>query len=50
VTWGDLDGRLLPIETTVTWHDDGSPWALLTTEHVAYNTDITDHLRPANDR
>lgn len=50
VTWGDLDGRLLPIETTVTWHDDGVPWARLTTEGVVYNTDITSHLRPTNNR
>ena len=38
VTWGELDGRLLPIETTVTWYDDGAPWARLTTENVVYNT------------
>jgi hypothetical protein len=44
VTWDDLDGRLLPIETTVTWQDDGAPWALLTTEDVVYNADIDGYV------
>ncbi len=47
VVWGDLDGHLLPIETTVTWQDDGSPWARLTTEDIVYNTDVRAELRPA---
>ena len=44
VTWGDLDGRLLPIETTVTWQDDGAPWAFLTTGDVVYNADLDGYL------
>jgi hypothetical protein len=43
--WSELDGRLLPVETTVTWHDEGSPWARLRTEHVAYNLDVSPHLQ-----
>jgi hypothetical protein len=42
--WGELDGQLLPIETAVTWQDDGAPWALLTTENVRYNADIDGYL------
>ncbi len=45
VTWGDLDGRQLPVETTLTWLDDGTPWARLTTEEVLYDVEVTDHLR-----
>jgi hypothetical protein len=43
-SWGELDGWLLPIETTVTWQDDGSPWAVLTTENVVYNADIDGYV------
>jgi hypothetical protein len=39
--WGEVDGWTLPIETSVTWLDDGSPWARLTTEQVIYNADVT---------
>ncbi|MCC5947716.1 MAG: hypothetical protein JJT89_04595 [Nitriliruptoraceae bacterium] len=49
VSWGELDGRLLPIETTVTWIDDGAPWARLTTEHVAYDTAAGAQLRTSED-
>jgi hypothetical protein len=45
LTWGDLDGHRLPIETTLTWLDDGTPWAHLTTEAVVYNVDVDDALR-----
>jgi hypothetical protein len=43
--WSELDGRLLPTQTTVTWQDEGSPWARLTTEHVVYNADVGTRLR-----
>ncbi len=42
--WGELDGRLLPVETSLTWLDDGDPWARLTTEDVRYNVDVADAL------
>ena len=45
VTWGDLDGRLTAIDTEVTWSDEGSPWARLTTEDVVYNADVEEYLR-----
>ena len=43
--WADLDGRLLAIDTDITWLDDGAPWARLTTEDVVYNADVEDYLR-----
>ncbi len=47
VHWGELDGRLLPIETELTWFDEGTPWARLTTEDVRYGVGLTAELRPA---
>lgn len=45
VTWVELDGWLLPRETALTWFDDGTPWARMTTEEVRYNADVRDYLR-----
>jgi hypothetical protein len=47
VSWGALDGRILPMETELTWFDEGSPWAKLTTEDVRYDVALTDDLWPA---
>lgn len=46
VTWGELEGRQVPIETALTWLDDGTPWARLTTEGVWFNADLGDDVRP----
>lgn len=45
VEWDRLGGDLLPVTTTLTWADDGNPWARLTTEQVAY--DVAVDLVPA---
>ncbi len=45
VAWGELDGHSMPIETALTWFDDGRPWARLTTEHVLVNVPLDDELR-----
>lgn len=36
--WSRIDGRLLPGTVAIAWGDEASPWAVLTTEEVAYNT------------
>lgn len=46
VEWGELDGRMLPVATALTWADEGSPWAQLTTEQVVYDVALDDQLRP----
>lgn len=46
VTWDELDGELAPVDTELTWFDEGSPWARLTTEAVWFNVDLDDDLRP----
>jgi hypothetical protein len=42
----DLTGeKAVPIATTITWFDEGTPWAVLTTEDVVYNLDVTKPIR-----
>jgi hypothetical protein len=50
VSWGELGGRIVPIETELTWFDEGSPWARLTTEDIRYDVELTDDLRPSVSR
>ena len=50
VSWGELDGRILPLETELTWFDEGDPWARLTTEDVRYDVELTEDLQPAAGR
>jgi hypothetical protein len=45
--WGEIDGRPVPLLTTLTWADDGSPWARLRTEDVLYNVDLSGYIRAA---
>jgi hypothetical protein len=43
-TWGELDGWLLPLRTTVTWGDERSAWADLRTEEVVYNAELDAYI------
>lgn len=43
---GDVDGHVVPVETALTWLDDGDPRARLTTEDVAVA--LTEEVRPDN--
>lgn len=45
--WGHVDGHAVPLRATVSWADEGSPWADLRTEQVVYNADLADHLPAA---
>jgi len=40
VEWASLNGRMIPVNTAITWNDEGTPWAVFTTEEVIYNADI----------
>jgi hypothetical protein len=42
--WGRVDGMLVPLRTTLTWLDEGSPWARLTTEEVVTNVELVGDL------
>lgn len=45
--WGVVDGHPVPLETAITWADEGSPWAVLRTEDVAYDADLGSYLDDA---
>jgi hypothetical protein len=42
--WSDLDGRHLPVDVSLTWGDEGSPWARLRAESVVYNADVATYI------
>ncbi|MCC5953795.1 MAG: hypothetical protein JJU45_17010 [Acidimicrobiia bacterium] len=44
LVWGELEGSIVPLETAVTWGDEGSPWAILRTEDVVRNADLSTYL------
>jgi hypothetical protein len=43
--WGRLDGRPVPLVTAVRWGDEDTPWAVLRTEQVIYNADLSSYVR-----
>ena len=43
--WGSVKGQTVPVETAVTWSDEGSPWAVFRTEEVIYNADVQEYVR-----
>ena len=45
VEWNSLNGKMIPNLTAVTWFDEGTPWAVFTTEDVVYNVDVPEHIQ-----
>ncbi len=45
VRWGIVDGYMLPIESSVTWEDEGTPWAIFTLEEIVYNADVSQYVQ-----
>jgi hypothetical protein len=43
--WGQLAGQPVPLVTAVQWGDEDSPWAVLRTEAVLTNADLSTYLR-----
>lgn len=43
--WGQLDGQTVPLVTAVRWGDEGTSWAVLSTEDVLYNADLSAYIR-----
>lgn len=43
--WSTIDGYTLPTVGSVTWFDDGRPWAVFTVESIVYNADVQDYIR-----
>jgi hypothetical protein len=44
VKWDTIDGQMLSVVGSATWHDQGKPWAVFTIEDVVYNPDIADYM------
>ncbi len=45
IEWNRVDGHLLPLVASLTWLDEGDPWAVFTTEEVVYNADVLEYVR-----
>ncbi|WP_202630543.1 DUF6544 family protein [Deinococcus alpinitundrae] len=43
--WGSFGGVTLPRIGTATWQDDGTPWAVFTTESIDLNTNVRQSVR-----
>ena len=42
--WGFLNGNKIAVKSAVTWHDEGTPWAVFTVEEIAYNMDVREYI------
>jgi hypothetical protein len=43
--WGQINGHTVPTVSSLTWLDEGSPWAVLTAEELVYDVEVADYLR-----
>ena len=43
--WGEVSDYMLPVRTSLTWLDEGRPWAVWTVEEVVYNADVETYVR-----
>jgi len=41
LAWDEICGFLVPSEASVTWLDEGSPWAVFRVEEIVYNADVS---------
>ena len=46
--WGELGGQLSMTLGTVTWLDDGKPWAVFNVEEIVLNANVTTSLSGAS--
>ena len=42
--WGEMDGRTIMNDATLTWFGDGAPWAEFRIEEVVYGVDVAEAL------
>ncbi len=40
LAWDERNGFLVPSEASVTWLDEGTPWAVFRVEEIVYNVDV----------
>jgi hypothetical protein len=43
--WASLNGQLTGVVGAATWFEDGSAWAVFTTEEVVFNVDVQQYVR-----
>ncbi|MBU0492778.1 MAG: hypothetical protein KKA73_02970 [Chloroflexi bacterium] len=43
--WQTFQGTQIPSPATVTWEDEGTPWAVFTIEDVTYNVDVSEYIK-----
>lgn len=43
--WGSVNGYTLATKGTITWFDQGSPWAVFYVEDIVYNVAVDDYIR-----
>jgi hypothetical protein len=44
VAWQTLGDYTQPVQSSVTWQDEGTPWARFTTLEVVYNADVSSYI------
>ena len=44
-TWNTLNGNMVSTVGTVTWLDEGTPWAVFTVEDAVYNVDVQVYIQ-----
>ena len=42
--WGEKDQAFIPVDVALIWFDEGTPWAQLQVEEIAYNLDVEGFL------
>lgn len=43
--WGEFHGVPVPVDSQVTWEDDGKPWLIIRVEDIAYNVDVSQYIQ-----
>jgi hypothetical protein len=43
--WNTLNGNTVATVATITWFDQGTPWAVFNVEEVVYNVDVQEYIR-----
>lgn len=45
--WDTLHSAKVPVQSALTWEDEGGPWAFFTIESVEYNVDVSEEIATA---
>lgn len=45
VEWNTVDGYTVPTVASLTWADEGTPWAVFRVDELVYNVGVKDYIR-----